>query len=167
MKSLWNRLANLHVTKEMQLPDGRVVNNSRMVTVTASAIILNARDHSDKPVVLDRAAGITATLPASTGSGARFEIIVGTTVTSNTSVVKVANATDVFAGRVIQSADTGNTVVVYDTAATDDTITMNGSTTGGLIGDRIVLVDMKPGFWALEMFSSATGTEATPLSATV
>lgn len=167
MKSLWNRLSNLSVTKELQLPSGQVINNNRSVTVTAAAVVLNARDHSDKPVILDRAAGVAVTLPRATGSGARFEIMVGTTVTSNTTTIKVDNSTDVYAGRVLQTADAADTAAVYDTAATSDTITLNGSTTGGLIGDRFLFTDMKAGFWGLEAFTSATGIEATPLSATV
>lgn len=167
MKSLWNRLANLSVTKELQFPNGQVINNNRSVTVTSAAAVLNVRDHSDKPIILDRASGIAVTLPRATGSGARFEIMVGTTITSNSTTIKVDNSTDVYAGRVLQSADGGNTLAVYDTAASDDTITLNGTTTGGLIGDRFLFTDMKAGFWALDAFTSATGTEATPLSATV
>jgi hypothetical protein len=167
MQALWKKIQNLLVSRELTLPSGQVINNSRQVTVSGAAIVLNVRDHADKPIVLDRAAGVTVTLPRATGSGARFEIYIATTVTSNNDIIKVDNSTDVMQGRVTQSADGGNTVAVYDTAATDDTLTMDGSTKGGLAGDRYLLTDMKPGFWALDAFQSATGTEASPLSATV
>lgn len=167
MQSLWKRLSDLTVTKRMKMPSGQVINNNRLVTVTTAAIILNADDHGEKPIVLDRAAGVAVTLPKSTGSGVTFEILVGTTITSLTSTIKVDNATDVMAGFAVQSQDAGATLQMFETAASSDTITFDGSSTGGLIGDRVELLDMKAGFWAVRVMSAGTGSEATPFSATV
>lgn len=167
MRALWNRLANLKISNLLELPSGRTFGMSRLVSVTASAITLNARDHGERPIVLDRAAGIAVTLPAATGSGVEFDIIVGTTITSNSTTVKVANSTDVMNGSALQSQDAGATLQMFEAASTDDTITFNGTTTGGIIGDRIKLVDIKPGFWAVQIIGQATDSEATPFSATV
>lgn len=167
MNGLWKRLTELTITKRLKLPNGRVFDTNRLVSVSAAAVVLNAETHGDKPVVINAAAGCAVTLPASTGSGVEFNLIIGTTITSNTITVKVANATDVMNGFAIQSQDVGATLQMFEAAATDDTITMDGSTRGGIIGDRISLIDMKAGFWAVKVVSAGTGTEATPFSATV
>ena len=72
-----------------------------------------------------------------------------------------------FRGTVLQSADAGNAVVAYDTAATDDTITLNGSTAGGLPGDYLEFETLKADFWEITAITVATGAEASPLSASV
>jgi hypothetical protein len=53
------------------------------------------------------------------------------------------------------------------TSATTDTITMNGSTTGGVVGSWVKMKDVATGFWRLEGGLVCTGTEATPFSAAV
>lgn len=136
------------------------------IAVTASTSL--TRDiHSRTTVVVNAAAGLTLTLPASTGKGDEYEVVIGTTVTSNSVIIKVANATDVMTGTAMNAADGGDTLVAFETAASSDTITMNGSTTGGIKGDRVRLKDISSGLWSVSVFGSATGTEATPFSATV
>jgi hypothetical protein len=81
--------------------------------------------------------------------------------------VKVANASDTMRGNCITGQDAGDTLVLFEAAATADTITMNGTTTGGLIGDRIVLKDIAANLWSVSIVMAATGTEASPFSATV
>ena len=137
-----------------------------LISVTAATATITP-DYLGVPIVLNRAAGITATLPASTGSGNRYEFIVGTAVTSNSDIIKVANSTDVMAGHALLLQDAADTVVGFETAATSDTITLNGTTTGGLAGARVSVIDYASGFWAVEVRGAATGTEATPFSATV
>jgi hypothetical protein len=44
---------------------------------------------------------------------------------------------------------------------------MNGSTTGGLLGSRVVLTDVASTKWAVSGGLISTGTEATPFSAAV
>lgn len=122
---------------------------------------------SNGTIVVNAAAGLTLTLPAATGTGYSYDIVIGTTVTSNSVIVKVANATDVMAGTCTNAADAGDTAVTFETAASSDTITMNGTTTGGTKGDRIFLEDVASGLWAVRVLGAATGTEATPFSATV
>lgn len=137
------------------------------INITGATLTLNASAHGDTVITTNRAAGTTFTLPASVGKGARFEIIVGTTITSNSLIVKVANATDVMAGTALSGQDAADTTVLWETASTSDTITLNGSTTGGIKGDIIVLKDVSAGLWSVQITGSATGTEATPFSATV
>ena len=135
------------------------------INLTASTTLNET--HAGAIIVLNAAAGLTVTLPAAVGSGRIYEMIVGTTVTSNDIIVQVANATDVMAGTATNAQDGGNTAVMFETAAASDTITMDGSTTGGIKGDRITLQDVSSGLWAVKVLGAATGTEATPFSAAV
>ncbi|ASP84162.1 hypothetical protein CDO26_09275 [Sinorhizobium meliloti] len=137
------------------------------IALTAATLALAMATHAGATVVVDRAAGSTVTLPAATGSGAKFKLVVKTTITSNSLIVKVANATDVMTGSALFGQDAADTAVLFETAATDDTITLNGSTTGGIKGDIIELEDLASGLWGVTVRGSATGTEATPFSATV
>jgi hypothetical protein len=132
---------------------------------TASATL--ARTDADTILSVNAAAGLTLTLPAATGTGDKYFIFVGTTVTSNSVVVKVANSTDIMSGLALAAADAGATVNAWETGASDDTITFNGTTTGGVKGDYIELIDVASGIWVTQVRGSATGTEATCFSATV
>jgi len=133
------------------------------VTITASATV-NKYDHAGTIVRLSAAAGLTVTLPAATGSGDTYKFFVITTVTTNDYVIQVTG-NDVISGTLAVSTDIGGTVA--PTAADSDTITMNGSTTGGLIGSYVELVDVAADRWAVSGALNATGTEATPFSAAV
>lgn len=132
---------------------------------TASATL--TRSDADTILTVNAAAGLTLTLPAAAGLGDMYRIVLGTTVTSNTVVIKVANSSDVMTGLALSAADGGSSVNGWETAASSDTITFDGSTTGGIKGDFIELIDCAANTWAVQVRSSSTGTEATPFSATV
>ncbi len=134
------------------------------IAITASTT-LNRNTHAGNVTNLNALAGLTVTLPASTGKGDLYEIFVMTTVTSNNYIIQVANATDIMAGAVHLSTDIAGTSMI--TSTTSDTITMNGSTTGGLRGTWLRFKDASAGIWALEGGILCTGTEATPFSAAV
>lgn len=123
------------------------------------------RKFHDSWINCNAAAGMTVTLPASAGAGDKVKLFVGTTVTSNNFIIQVANATDIIQGGIALSTDIGGTNLL--TASTTDTITMNGSTTGGLKGTWVILEDVSSGVWCLSGFLITTGTEATPFSAAV
>lgn len=137
------------------------------IVYTTTPVTLKHNWQADSTIVASRAAGITMTLPASTGCGTKFKVEVQTTITSNALIIQVANATDVMTGICLTAQDGGDTIVAFETASTSDTITMNGTTTGGIRGDTIELEDVASGFWSVRIVCSATGTEATPFSAAV
>ena len=138
------------------------------ISVTSATLSITKRNHAGTVLIANKADGITATLPASDGSGARYEFVVGTTITSSNFIVKVANATDVMTGvAVVASDNAADAAIAFETAASSDTITMNGTTTGGIKGDRIILTDISSGLWQVQIVAAATGTEVTPFSATV
>jgi hypothetical protein len=137
------------------------------ISITANAT-LDRDVHANGPIILFAvAAGATLTLPASAGTGDRYRFHVHTTVTSNSAKIQVANSTDVMQGMILTCQDSGDSMVGWETASTSDTITLNGTTTGGVKGDYIELEDVATGFWRVTGTTSATGTEATPFSAAV
>lgn len=144
------------------------------VTVTGSSVTLTQALHANRVVRLNRAAGIVVTLPAATGTGDTYRIIVETTFTGAASV-KVANATDFMIGVALLNQDAGATVVGFATANTgtvateDDTIDLFGTanSTGGFKGEVIELIDINTATFSVRVWSEAGGTEATPFSAAV
>lgn len=140
--------------------------SARVIAVTAATLAVTEATHDGTTIVLDRAAGITLTLPAATGSGARIRIVNKTTVTSNNHIVQVVGD-DTMTGTAWMANDVDGTVSGFETAADSDTITMNGSTKGGLKGDVIQLEDIAADLWSVQCFLQGTGTEATPFSAAV
>lgn len=141
---------------------------SRAVVIAASAT-LAAQTHAFRPILLKAAAGATITLPAATGSGDKYTIQIGTTITSNTSVIKVAAdpGTDIIQGHIIGDADSTDAPDLVITAADTDTLTFDGSTKGGYIGDYLEFIDSESGVWLLKGVAKRTGTEASPFSAAV
>jgi hypothetical protein len=141
--------------------------SAKIVNATASTLTVTAATHNGKIITLNRAAGIAVTLPAASGSGNIYEFIIGTTVTSNSTTIKVANSSDLMIGRSMIVSDDPATCKGFIPAGTDDTITFNGTTTGGYIGDHVIIKDVATNTFHAEVFGKATGTEATPFSATV
>lgn len=139
---------------------------SRIVNLTAATLAIAKATHDEKIVTVNKADGTTITLPAATGSGLEVEFIIGTPVTSNNVVIQVTG-NDVMTGGCTAFQDGGDTAVHFETAADSDTITLNGTTKGGIKGDRIRLVDIAADLWFVDIKASATGTEATPFSAAV
>lgn len=133
---------------------------------TASAT-LNRNTHSGVVNTINAAAGLTLTLPAASGSGDRYDFYIGTTVTSNNVIIQVANSSDTMSGLAVSAADAGDTLNGWETTSTSDTITFNGTTKGGVLGDFVTLQDVATNKWSVQILSSSTGTEATPFSAAV
>lgn len=137
------------------------------IAVTSATLTLDRHIHAGTTTLLSRAAGVTVTLPAATGSGDVYTVVVQTAVTSNNDIVKVANSTDVMQGWVSTATVTTGAGTHEAIGGTDDTITMNGTTSGGLAGSLISLQDVAAGFWQVEAFLAGSGTLITPLSASV
>ena len=145
---------------------GAVTGAGTLNTVTADATLTSA--DAGLTQVLNTTDGATVTLPAATGTGNIYRFFVGTTVTaSDTYVIQVANATDVMAGVAIVANDSDASASIFETAADSDTITLDGSTTGGILGQIITIQDMASGVFSVVSTGAATGSEATPFSAAV
>lgn len=144
-----------------------MVDRMQPQTITSATYILDPENNQAATIWANRAAGIAFTLPASVGDGTTYTIVLTTAVTSNSTTIKVANSTDVMTGQAQIASGADNTVSVWETAASSDTITMNGTTTGGLKGDKVILQDVAAGNWSVLYVGAGTGTLSTPFSATV
>lgn len=138
--------------------------SNRIVTLTADISITEAL-HEGKTLLLGEVGGnasLTVTLPAATGGGARYRFVVSVVNTSN--YVIAALTTDVMSGGIIISD--GADAQSFFADGTDDKLTMNGTTTGGLtIGDWVEVQDILDGNWHVTGFVGGSGTEATPFAA--
>lgn len=137
------------------------------VVLNIATVTVNASEHANVPLVFNRAAGVVVTLPAATGTGNCYKFYVNTSVTSNSYKIQVANATDIMAGLAFGDDGDGEPANGWPTTSTSDTITMDGSTQGGIKGDCWEIVDIASGLFHVKGFITQSGTEATPFSAAV
>ena len=143
------------------------ISGSGSVVTLSSDTTLTSASHAGRVMLLDKADGLTVTLPAASGSGNVYKFFVKTTITSNNYVIQVASSDDTMSGVAVVANDSDNTASVFETLTASDTITLDGSTTGGILGGMVELQDLYSGKYLVKIHQSATGTEATPFSAAV
>ena len=141
--------------------------SSRLVTLDSTPVSITAATHGERIMLFHKADGVVCTLPAATGTGVKYTFLVKTTVTSNAYDIKVDSASATMDGIAYTAQDGGDTIVAFETAATSDSVRMEGTTQGGIIGDKVVLIDVGTNLWHVNVFNSATGTEASPFEALV
>lgn len=141
--------------------------SARIVNLAVTTILTEAA-HEGKTIVMGGAGTArTFTLPAATGGGGKYRFVVGAVNTSNY-LIKAAVGTDLFEGNLLMVCDGGDTVEGFESGATDDTVTLNGTTTGGAaVGDWIEFEDISATGWAVRGVLTGTGDEVTPFSDTV
>lgn len=137
------------------------------IQLTSATYTLTAAEHANRILTFDRAAGVTCTLPDSAGTGDVYTFFVATTFSGGNGIIKVNNATDLIQGNAYIGQDGADTVVEFASLASNDTITLNGTSTGGFVGCKVVVTDIKTGQWSAQIYSNGSGTEVTPFSATV
>lgn len=146
----------------------RNVDTSARLVAAGSTLAMTEAAHEGKIICLDTATGSVVTLPASTGGGAVYRLLVTVTATSNSHIIKVANASDEFRGYVVQDSDTATAPNIWWAADNDDTITLNRTTTGlAAQGEYFDIVDAVLNHYYVRGYSQASGIEATPFSAAV
>lgn len=139
------------------------LSNYGVVNWGTSTLAVTADGYAGQTIVTTIAGAQTATLPPATGSGNIYRFFVNVTKTGN--LVIQVTTTDIMQGGVAVSTDAAGVSILA--SATADTITMNGSTTGGLKGSWVELQDVAAGTWRVGGFLVSTGAEATPFSAAV
>tara|TARA_R100001443_G_scaffold25355_1_gene38177 strand:+ start:1877 stop:2473 length:597 start_codon:yes stop_codon:yes gene_type:complete len=115
--------------------------------------------------IVNKDDGAAITLPDAS-AGARITILLGAKVTSNTTTI-TANSGDLLKGYGMLNSHVGggDAISYFAPDGTDDLIiTLNGTTTGGLIGDRIELVGISDTEWRVRAELGHSGTAATPFS---
>lgn len=142
--------------------------SGRLISAGATLSVTEAL-HDGKTILLNSSSGSVCTLPASTGSGAKFRFKVSVLASSNSHIVKVANASDIIQGvLVLIDTDTAGTVTGFASGASDDTVTLNRTTTGSVIrGEWLEFEDVASNLWLVSGQLSNTGSGGTPFSATV
>ena len=149
-----------------------------------SSTSLTVATHAGRIVHNDAAGAVTYTLPAVNATadsgisgpgpdlnnlnnvGATFTILNSITKTGDL-VVQVANSTDVMSGGAFFIDDSSDNVVGFETVAASDTITLNGTTTGGVTHATIVCTVLATGLWTVSVNTGGTSNLATPFSAAV
>lgn len=138
----------------------------RVVATTATALSLTVTQHAERVLLINTNSTVanTFTLPAATGTGAKFTIINNITQTQG-SVVVAAKGTDVISGVALMFGTTEEAAESFVTSATSDKITLNITTTGGLGGDRIEAIDTASATWTVMVHGIGSGAIATPFAA--
>ena len=149
-----------------------------------SSVSLTVATHAGRIVHNDAAGAVTYTLPAVNATadsgvagpgpdlnnainvGATFTILNSITKTGDL-IVQVANSTEVMSGGAFFIDDSSDNVVGFETVAASDTITLNGSTTGGVTYAKIVCTVLGTGLWSVSVHTGCTGSPATCFSAAV
>lgn len=143
--------------------NGGTIEPMRVISGTGATATLTALQ-SGSTVLLDRAAGITFTLPAP-AVGLNYTFYVVTALTSNNyKFATGTQGTDFIVGSPISiDNDTGDAAVgfVCD-GTTHDNFNMNGTTQGGEIGTVIKLTAISTTVWLAEGINIGSGTVATP-----
>jgi hypothetical protein len=119
--------------------------------------------------LFDRAAGVVYTLPIVTADnlGMRFEFATTVTITSNSAKVITGSASQFLVGGVLQYiAGAATTSGVAFNGTTHIASLSNGTTTGGVIGDRFWVEAISTTQWAIQGLQSGSGTLATSASTT-
>jgi hypothetical protein len=138
------------------------------VAIGAASLQVSKAIHDGKTIKIDTAT-CTITLPAAAGNGGRYRFV--TTLLAVAQIIKVQNNVDTMVGvlglvpTTIAGAVTANSAEAA--GGTDDTITMNGTTSGGIIGSALEFEDIAPGLWLVRGQLIASGVLTTPFSATV
>ena len=124
--------------------------------------------NSGSLVLMDRAAGIVFTLPVATSAnvGMYFDFHVITSVTSNAHKVITGAGTELLVGSLINiDTDTSNAVAAWTpNGTTHVAVSMNGTTTGGLVGTTFRFTCISTTRWMVSGIDQGSGTVATPFS---
>lgn len=135
------------LTASQQEIENAVDISTRLVAAGAT-LTLTAAAHSDRVILLDTASGSAITLPAASGSGAKFTFVVSVKPTTNQHRISVVGD-DEFVGSVNNldmDAATQSAFAALD-AADNDQFDMNGTTKGGQVGDWVELIDYAADNW--------------------
>ena len=149
--------------------------NSSVVSLTADTT-LTVADHAGKILLTNDADGkftlpsIVATVPCNPGDpnqtnnlGAQFTFIVQTLATD---MDILTDGTDKFVGYARSLVATATTGKDWFPAATNDVMTMDGTTTGGIVGTLVRITAIASAEYHVEAYLKASGTLATPFADT-
>ena len=158
---------NLDVDTSGNISTTGTVNNLLSVTSVTDSTLTPTTAQSGTIFSLNRAAGITVTLPAA-AAGLFYEFHIGTTFTG-TFILQGASSADTFQGMVFQldKDELGSVVALNENidtagwnvpAAADYRLTMDADTDGRFIGGHIRCVAITDAIWLLNGHVFGDGT---------
>lgn len=138
----------------------------KIVAQAAGNFALTAATHAGRITEVNDA-DVTITLPAATGSGNVYKVLIVTTAWTG-GTIQAASASDSFLGGINGVDDDSDAAYAWKAETNDDTITGNGAATGGKVGDWYQFTDVASGLFLVEGFiTQSGGSEATPFTAAV
>lgn len=149
---------------------GDTLNFKRKIIAGLGATKTLTHHDSGALIVLDRAAGTTVTLPTYAQSGKAgtwFEFMVSVTKSGGSDKVITGAGTELLVGSIINcDTDTSDAVAIWKALVGSSYISINldGSTKGGIKGDRFVLTQLNSTTWQVSGVTNGTGTVATPFA---
>lgn len=143
---------------------GSFIGATASVNSLTTNTTLTATD-SGNVYLLDSATGVTVTLPTA-AVGLTYTFVVQTSVTSNSYKITVGSSNGFLIGGLVEGASAGATDLFIGDGTTDISVTMNGTTTGGLQGTRVTVTCVTTGLWEVSGTVIGSGTVATPFATT-
>ncbi len=145
---------------------------SQAVHTFVATDAITSAEHAGRILLLGEVGGnadVVLTLPDATGSGNVYEFIVTVTMASNTYKIVCPDGDNTITGQIQYLDEDGTSAASFPTVAASDTITLNGGTQGGLVGDTLTLIDIATDKWMVKglMRVAAGADPATPFSAAV
>ena len=121
---------------------------------------------SGQTFLFDRAAGVTYTLPnlSSSTQGLNYTFVVTTSVTSNNHKIITytgSGGTNLLIGSTWSTVAAGTGTQFFANNSTHVAVTMNGTTTGGLINTVLYFVQVSATQWLVDGTVEGSGTIAT------
>lgn len=147
---------NIITKRKESILSGTSLNNSGVSLTTSQ---------SGSIILLDKADGLTITLPADS-VGLTYKFVTTVDLTSSNYIIQGYNSSDIFKGGVLSVDDTTPEVAtMFKPNGTSHYIcTMNGTTTGGEIGTELTFTCVATNTWLVTGTVAANGTLATPFS---
>ncbi len=148
-------------------PAALVAGSGGVVNTTATTLTVTQVLHGNRTVTVSSVAPIAIQLPQATGPGTKYRFNLRVVATATGHTIKVANSTDVISGVYLSLTTTAGTIIAFATTAGSDTMTFNGTTTGGAVGLDVEIQDIKTGFFSVRAFDTCVSTTTTPFSNSV
>lgn len=132
-----------------------------------TTLALASATHAGKTVTLGAVAGFTTTLPAATGSGAKYRLVVATTLTSAAYIVAPTGNDLMFGGVIVNNTgdSTPTEADFFPTAVDSNTFTFAFSAGAGVKGDWVEFEDIAADSWAVSGAIQAGVDPTSPFSA--
>jgi len=138
------------------------VGRANIVSVTAAAT-LDPETHGNRTAVVNVAAGAALVLPAATGGGDKYRVVIGTANSGGAVTVTTASG-DILKGTAIinnTGDSTAATADAYAAGASDEVFTF--ATASG-VGDFAEFEDIADGVWAVFAVLQSQADPATPFT---